>query len=228
MIYLEADGILKAVKRVYDQLFPRGLTPTDQDLQREDSATIILEPRRRKAKEAVSLAGNLLSYDYNYEKFFPYAREIGIPGGGDIISYEMGFWNDDLMSPKVSAPNGRMKQVVDLLSSHPSSRRAVINLWDSAVHETSLNAPCLTHIVFRVQDGFLEMHSHLRSNDICFLLFMDMQVMSGVHKIVADSLGLRKGTYIHFVDSMHFHKKNAAVVKKQYAHMRKSSIWRRI
>src|SRR5712692_1128993 len=143
MIYLEADSILKAVKRVYDRLFPSGLTPSDQDLQREDSATIIVEPRKAKAKEAVSLSGDVLSYSYNYQKFFPYAKEIEIPKGEDIVSYEMKFWNEDFMSPKVAAPKGRMKQVADLLRSTPSSRRAVINLWDSAVHESSENAPCL-------------------------------------------------------------------------------------
>jgi hypothetical protein len=228
MIYLETDSILKVVKRVYEQLFPTGLTPSDHDLEREDSATIVVEPRRTRTKEATSLSDGRLVYSHNYERFFPYAKDIDIPGDEDIVSFEMKFWNDDLVVPKVTAPKGRLQQVIDLLRSMPASRRAVIDLWDSAVHESSENAPCLTHIVFRVKDDVLEMHSHLRSNDICFLLFMDMQVMSGVHKIVADSLSLKKGIYVHFVDSLHFHKKNATLVQKQYAYMRKNSGWRNV
>src|SRR6266705_4552384 len=118
MMYVEARSILSAVKKVYSRLFPSGLTPFDRDLQREVCATIIIEPGTARAKEAVSVSGDLLSYNYKYEKFFPYAQEIP-DTGGDIISFEMSFWNRDLMAPHEDAPEGRLQRVINLLRSAP-------------------------------------------------------------------------------------------------------------
>src|SRR5882757_4797019 len=128
MIYLETDSILKAVKRVYEQLFPTGLIPSDHDLEREDSATIVIEPRSTRVRETTTLKDGLLVYSYNYERFFPYAKDMDIPSDEGIVFFEMKFWNDDFVVPKIAAPKGRLTQVIDLLRAKPASRRAVIDL----------------------------------------------------------------------------------------------------
>ena len=225
MIYFESDSILKIVKKVYSELVPTGLRSFDTDLEKEESAAIVLTPSVPLPEEAVHVIGDRLHYSFDFNRLFPYAREIVTRTGEDIVSYEMSYWNDDLMRSCAEAPEGRLPHVVELLRENPKSRRAVVALWQAPQNETTPNAPCVTHIVFRVKDQFLEMHSHLRANDICFLLFMDIQVMSGIHAFVAEQLNLQKGDYTHFVDSMHYHKTRAAIVRKQYRFILDSKEW---
>lgn len=224
MITFEGESILQAVKQVYYELVPGNLRPFDQELELEDSATIVLLPPSAPIVEAAQLIRGKLCYEFQYEKFFPFANDIPTPTGQDIIAYEMGYWNEDLIDPCEEAPEGRLRHIAELLRQKASSRRAVINFWRPC-HEQSATAPCVTHIVFRVKNDFLEMHAHLRTNDITFLLFMDMQVLSAIHEIAAGWLGLKKGTYVHFVDSLHFHKKYRPLVQKQYKFIFDSTEW---
>jgi len=226
MIQVEAGSILEVVRKVYLQLMPTVLAPSDLDLEAEDSATIIVDPGGAHQTEAVSLSDGLLSYRYQYKKLFPFADEISVPNGHNIVDFEMTFWNSDLMHATDGFGAGRLGRVTELLLARPDSRRAVVGIWDNTERMYSENAPCTTHIFFRERNGVLEMHSHLRANDICFLLFMDMQVLSGVHKIVADLLGLKKGLYIHFVDSLHIRKENRSIALKQYDFILRDRAWR--
>jgi len=41
-------------------------------------------------------------------------------------------------------------------------------------------------------------------------------------------LGLKKGTYVHFVDSLHFHKKYRELVQRQYMYMLGNRAWKDI
>jgi thymidylate synthase len=68
--------------------------------------------------------------------------------------------------------NGRMDginqidYVVKKLTETPTSRRAVVSLFEPQGHEIMDDPPCLNHIQFLLRNGHLNMHALFRSNDM--------------------------------------------------------------
>lgn len=215
MIFIRSDNILSAVKQAYLILYEQTQVPFDQNLAKEDSATIVIS-NNNDQKPLLGLKDGKLKYLFDYKSYFPYVNK-------ELIDFELGFWQADFIKPP------RLKNLVQHLRKYPTSRRAIINLWrDGKRKQLHLPAPCVTHIFFRRKDPYLETHAHLRANNVIFLLMMDMQVLSGIQQIAADMLGLKKGIYIHFVDSLHYYKKEEEAFQRQYKYILNSEIWQKI
>jgi len=58
---------------------------------------------------------------------------------------------------------------------------------------------------FRVQDGRLNMHVHMRSNDAFKAAFMNMYAFVELQADVARQVGVPVGEYCHIVDSFHIY-----------------------
>lgn len=216
MIYVNSQNILSAAKKTYLAFYKyrQKELPFDQDLAKELSTTIVVRPNNEPS--VIQLIDSKLNYTFNYKPYFPFIKD-------NLIDFELRFWEADFIKPP------RLNQAVSHLKKYPTSRRAIINLWQDTRHKKlNLPAPCSTHIFLRRKDPYLEMHAHLRANNITFLLAMDMQVLSGIQEIAAEKLGLKRGTYIHFVDSLHYYKKDEDVYQKQYQHIIDSDLWQKV
>lgn len=110
--------------------------------------------------------------------------------------------------------NNQIKNVLDLLSRKPNSRRAVIQLFDAAdLAREYKEIPCTCTLQFMIRRGHLHMVTHMRSNDAFLGLPHDIFGFTMLQEIFAQSLGVKLGEYHHAVGSLHLykaHRKSAA------------------
>src|SRR5258708_6657720 len=109
--------------------------------------------------------------------------------------------------------HNQIDNVLKLLKTKPSSRRAVIQLFDAediATHHKEI--PCTCTLQFMVRSGRLHMFTYMRSNDAFFGLAHDVFAFTMLQEIVARSIGIEVGAYKHAVGSLHLyddHRKDA-------------------
>lgn len=91
-----------------------------------------------------------------------------------------------------------------LLKERPSSRRAVIQLFnaeDIATHHKEI--PCTTTLQFHLRERSLHMSVTMRSNDAYFGLPHDVFCFTMIQEMMARRLGVEVGEYMQYVGSMH-------------------------
>lgn len=108
----------------------------------------------------------------------------------------------------------QIADVIDMLVYDPSTRRAVIGIWDSEVdHKDSLDIPCNTQINFRVVEGQLDMTVLNRSNDVVWgMLGANVVHMTYLHELVAFGAGLSMGRYRVVTTNAHTYRANPYTV----------------
>src|SRR5690606_23406544 len=98
----------------------------------------------------------------------------------------------------------QLKNVIKILKKKPSSRQAVIQLFDAAdILEDHLDIPCTCTLQFLIRGGKLHMFTSMRSNDVFLGLPHDIFAFTIIQEIMARSLGCDLGDYKHFVCSLH-------------------------
>lgn len=104
----------------------------------------------------------------------------------------------------------QIRAVCDILEKDPTSRRAVIAMWDPFTDlEQSKDLPCNTHIYFRVYANRLNMTVCNRSNDAYWGLFGANAVhLSILQEVVASALNLNVGTWTHMSNNLHVYPDN--------------------
>lgn len=103
----------------------------------------------------------------------------------------------------------QVQNVIDLLKSKPSSRRAVIQLFNAEdIAAQRKEVPCTTTIQFFLRDGQLHMAATLRSNDAYLGLPHDVFCFTMLQEMVASELGVNLGGYMQYVGSMHVYCKD--------------------
>jgi thymidylate synthase len=108
----------------------------------------------------------------------------------------------------------QIRTVIALLTERPTSRRAVVQLFqaeDIATHHKEI--PCTIALQFLNRDRLLHLIATMRSNDAYIGLPHDVFCFTMLQEIVARALGLEIGCYRHFVGSMHLydcHRDDAA------------------
>jgi thymidylate synthase len=98
---------------------------------------------------------------------------------------------------------------VNKLKRDPSSRQAVVTLWDPWLDNQpgKKDYPCTVFLQFEVSpyDGRLEMNTVMRSNDAWLGLPYDLFQFTQLQLSVAHALGLPAGRYRHTALSMHIY-----------------------
>lgn len=117
--------------------------------------------------------------------------------GSNIVNSNYGYlWNK----------NNQLEKVVNILKADPSSRRAVITLYDGKdIDDYALDTPCTLNIVFNIAHGLLNMSVLMRSNDLWYGFCNDQYCFSNLQKQVAKQLGIKVGWYYHFANDMHLY-----------------------
>jgi thymidylate synthase len=103
--------------------------------------------------------------------------------------------------------NDQVRNVIELLRGRPTSRRAVIQIFNAediaAIHK---EIPCTTTLQFFVRNDRLDMVTTMRSNDAYLGLPHDVFCFTMLQEIIARSLGRDIGTYRHFAGSLHLYR----------------------
>jgi thymidylate synthase len=105
-------------------------------------------------------------------------------------------------------PVNQISAAASLIRQDPTTRRAVISMWDPSVDLTPHNdLPCNTSIMFRVIDGQLDMTVVNRSNDLIWgMLGANAVHMTYLHELMAHMTNLTIGHYQVFTNNLHIYK----------------------
>lgn len=109
----------------------------------------------------------------------------------------------------------QIENIIDLLDRKPSSRRAVIQLFNAEdlVGEHA-EIPCTTTLQFLIRDDRLHLLTNLRSNDAYLGLPHDIFCFTMLQEIVATKLGRDLGEYRQYVGSMHIYDRHYKAASK--------------
>jgi thymidylate synthase len=107
----------------------------------------------------------------------------------------------------------QVQGVMDLLRAKPSTRRAVIQLFNAEdLNDAHKEVPCTCTLQFLIRDGRLDLIVTMRSNDVFLGFPHDVFCFTMIQEIVACSLGVELGNYKHFVGSLHLYEKHSVQV----------------
>jgi thymidylate synthase len=102
----------------------------------------------------------------------------------------------------------QFENITALLSDSPSSRRAVVQLFNAEDIVTRLSEiPCTTTLQFFVRENRLTLSVTMRSNDAYWGLPHDVFCFTMIQEMMASRLKIDLGEYYHYVGSMHIYDK---------------------
>jgi thymidylate synthase (methanogen type) len=106
--------------------------------------------------------------------------------------------------------------IIPLLKADPSSRRAIVVLYDPVEDSkvTNKNTPGIIYIQFRVKDNKLNLNCHIRSNDLFFGWPANIYQIYALQKFIAEKLHLEKGDLSTVSNSAHVFKDDLEDIKK--------------
>lgn len=102
----------------------------------------------------------------------------------------------------------QLADVVQLLDADPSTRQAVVHIWRAEDLTHHGDRPCTVFLQFLVRNDRLELHTHMRSNDVWLGTPYDVFAFTQLQWTVARALGLLPGTYVHHATSLHLYERN--------------------
>lgn len=120
--------------------------------------------------------------------------------------------------PRLFAMRGHTNQInniIQLLTRKPTSRRAVIQLFNAEdLNSDFRDVPCTCTLQFLLRDGKLNMLTHMRSNDAFIGLPHDVFCFTMLQEIIARTLGAEMGFYKHAVGSLHLYESQVENVEQ--------------
>lgn len=151
--------------------------------------------------------GPLLPYAPSYAKF---ADEHGFANGA--YGARMADFHDGY-----SAGRTQLLTMIQLLKRRSPTRQAILQLWSPddlnlAVEGGCPDLPCTIALQFFNRGEWLHAAAFMRSNDVWLGMPYDVYCFAAIQRIVAAMVGLRAGSYVHMVGSMHRYDRNAKPV----------------
>jgi hypothetical protein len=212
MLTITTNSLPTAYWQTFRRLLSDGKKYDDPEIFRESSAVICI-PQRSQSDAPVQFESGQLFDPFAYQTYFPHVTH-------DLIETELAYWNHEFFGKR------KLDDLIGYLREFPLSKRAIILFWSDDYRNLSRGAACEVAAFFRIKNGRLDMHAHMRANNATFLLFMDMRILMGVQEFVAHSLGLDIGEYIHFIDSLHIYETDKNIAKTQHDRIPFSEDWR--
>ena len=123
-------------------------------------------------------------------------------GGDNIVNSNYGWqWGR----------NNQLDKTIEQLKKNPDTRQAWISIFDGKEKDQyQYDTPCTLAIGFDTDTShdFLDMTVLMRSNDLVYGFCNDQYCFSKLQELVATELGMKVGTYYHFVHDMHIYEKH--------------------
>jgi thymidylate synthase len=119
--------------------------------------------------------------------------------------------------PRLFAQRGhdQVENVVALLRKSPTSRRAVVQIFNAEDNaKRHKEVPCTTTLQFLLRQEGLHLIVTMRSNDAYLGLPHDVFCFTMLQELVARILNVDLGSYRHYVGSMHFYEKDRAGIRR--------------
>jgi thymidylate synthase len=104
----------------------------------------------------------------------------------------------------------QVEYVIRTLRNTPSSRKAVIQLFDHQdVTEDHADVPCTCTLQYLLRNGCLSAITYMRSNDVFRGLPHDIFCFTMLQELIARSVGVELGPYHHMAGSLHMYDDDA-------------------
>ena len=205
------------MKCALEALFARGETvsPTKGDCRELRGVVLEIEnPRARLSRSesrghAFSCLGELCWYlsgsnELSFiEYYLPKYRNFAEDG---VL---FGAYGPRLL--RMRGLTNQLESVVALLKRRPSSRQAVVQLFNAEdIVEEHKDVPCTCTLQFLVRNTRLELIATMRSNDVYVGLPHDVFCFTMIQEFLARRLGVELGVYTHIVGSLHLYDCNAS------------------
>lgn len=200
MIFIQETSTERLFRKSFCYLFDEKKKPFIPDLIKEDSAVLILDSP--SVTPYVVFNPTLAQIDYDFSSL--------IPEGSKTFEIEYWHYYYELIQ------SGKLDNLIKHMQSNPYSKRGVIGLWKEEYKNSGQPAPCLVNLSFLRREDRLCVHAHMRANDALKIFLIDFSILRSIQKLVADSLKLEIGTYIHFVDTYHIYRKDLVDAEKLY------------
>lgn len=200
LLVINAVDELEAYQKAFVALYNDANVPSDPELLREASLGLTITgklPQKRIIWEK-----NTFKLNYDYSIFNPSWNKLALE--------EINYWSIELFDKNVNY------ELVNYLRKFPFSKRAIINRWRPEYLDLSRVATCEVYFYHRINNNQLNLNMHFRANDSYNNLLIDLDIIRCYHKYLSDKLGLRLGSYIHFVDSFHFRRSYSSKIKQLY------------
>jgi thymidylate synthase len=224
-MYLTAETLDDLLHSVFEELIKPANTinVTKGDTKEFIGNLLVLKnPRARLSRtetrgKAFSAIGELLWYlsksnDLQFiEHYLPEYKKYKEQdfSGKDIIYGGYGPRLFDLRG------QNQIENILKLLKIKPSSRRAVIQIYDAKdISEEHEDIPCTCTLQFFIREEKLCMYSSMRSNDAFVGLPHDIFAFTMIQEMIARSLDRDIGQYYHSVGSLHIYDKDLESIKK--------------
>lgn len=112
------------------------------------------------------------------------------------------------------AESKQVGYIIEVLRNKPNTRRAIIPIIEvNDIACQRIEIPCTSTLQFFIRDKKLIMHTCMRSNDAFRGLPHDIFAFTMLQEIIAKTLGLDLGSYIHTVGSLHIYEKEIKRIK---------------
>lgn len=207
-IFITADRLPEAWERSIQALWARGRVMDTEYGERSKDSPAVIYVREPLEEPRVHLKGVVSG---TLRGLFHYVSEV-VEGVSDwrvgrdwhYTYHERLFAYD----APCSEPVDQIRLVVDKLRKAPYSRRAQAVTWKPWIDPSSDSPPCIQRTWFRVIDGRLALHVHVRSNDALKAAFMNMYAFTELQRLVAEKVGVEAGYYLHVADSYHIYERD--------------------
>ncbi|MDD5625675.1 MAG: thymidylate synthase [Patescibacteria group bacterium] len=212
MIIIKNLSLTNSIKISWNELLKTKIRVKDESILYESPAIYEFLPYKLSGFKLDK--NKRLEYNFNILKLFP---EYDL----QRIKEEVNYWENELIL------TDKIDKIVKHIRNNKFSRRAIISLWNDKYRENiSIGAACTHNFYFRVtQQNKLEMHTHARANDLYNCVYVDLQFINFIHRLIAKKLGMLNGEHIHFIDALHIYKKDLHKIKNQTDFMKKAKIW---
>ena len=113
--------------------------------------------------------------------------------------------------------NGRSRwdALLGLLRDDPASRRAVIDLsGGNGCDAGAVDVSCMSTMQALVRNGLLHLIVQMRSNDAVWGLPYDVFLFTMIQELLARTLGVELGTYVHGAGSLHLYERHLDLARR--------------
>lgn len=109
----------------------------------------------------------------------------------------------------------QISNVIRLLKEKPSSKRAVVQIFDAAdIAAPHAEVPCTCTLQFMIRDARLHALTYMRSNDAFLGLPHDVFAFTMLQELLARSIGVEVGGYKHVAGSLHLYEEHEGAAQQ--------------
>lgn len=192
MIILEDRNPEELYKKAFLEVYKLPDLEGDPKNYKDTSAVLTLRDYKQDDGVVWDERGFRSNFDYTQ-----YIKE-----GSEQIKLEVEHYYEEFIE------SGKLESFFKYFKSDVTTKKGLINLWANDHLDSEKPFPCLTYVWFRKSGNILHMNCHMRANDAYKVLIMDLHVGTSLHSYVATKLGLKKGIYHHFIDTLHLYHRN--------------------